>query len=225
MVYVLNWDANPKGDKDSGSASEPEQRVDAEEVADVDESFLAPASSAQRAQFSFASVDMTMGANRPMHLSGDRNQAFPLPESLSFEEHANSNRTYYPATAEYSDDYGHGPLKTPVTSTMVSPTDQISSFEYLTPIPFTPLTTAGQVNAHHPVAMPMQHAVSYCGSWTPTCQNVFSTMSYGADAHQDLTHPAMSYPVAIPSASYARDMPHDVPDLVHRTTTSFRPGS
>ncbi|KAG2416140.1 hypothetical protein HFD88_007332 [Aspergillus terreus] len=224
MVYVVNRDANQKGDKDSDSVSEAEQKADAEEVEEVDEGFLTPASSAQHTQTPFASVDMSMGASRPMHISSDRDQLFALPESLSFEEQPRTERTYYPATSDYSDDYGHGLLKTPVTSTMVSPSDQTGSFEYLPPVPFTASTTAEQMSGQRPAAMPMQHSISHYDSWTPTFrQNVFHPMDYGTAPNQTLPQPAVSYPMSMPPASHP-DMPHGLPDPMDHKPAVFRPG-
>ncbi|KAL4890364.1 hypothetical protein BDV59DRAFT_97272 [Aspergillus ambiguus] len=225
LVYVANRDASQKGDKDSDSVSEPEQKVDAEEAEDLDEGFLTPASSAQPTQTSFTSVDMTLGGpSRPLHLNGDRDPLFPLPETLSFDEQPRPDRSYYPVTSEYSEDYAHGMLKTPVTSAMVSPNDQSGAFDYLGSAPFTSSTTAEQMSSQRSAAMPMQHSVSHYDSWAPSFrQNVFNPMEYGTAPNQTLSQPAVSYQMPIPSASHAPDMPHGMPEPMNHK--AFRPGS
>jgi hypothetical protein len=43
--------------------------------------------------------------SRLMNMGDDRNQLFPLPESLSFGETPWDDQTFFPTTSEYTEDY------------------------------------------------------------------------------------------------------------------------
>ena len=231
MVYVLNRDANAKGDKDSDTLSEADQRGDVDELDDVDDEFLTPSTSAEQAT-SFASMDsMAMPSQgRSMHMGADRNQIFPYSESLNFGEQPRTDRSYYHATPEYSDEYpSHPMIKTSPNSSLISPNE--AAFDYLAPPPF-PASTAGEqmVSSTRPVSVPMQHSVSHYDAWTSSYrQNVFNPIGYGA-ANQTLHQPPM-YQMPITSASHAPDLPtgHGLPDMrgdklegLHSKGSSFR---
>ncbi|KAF9894056.1 hypothetical protein FE257_009029 [Aspergillus nanangensis] len=222
MVYVVNRDANQKGDKDSDSVSEPEQKVEPEEIEDPEESFLPPSTSAQQAS-SFTSVDMPI-PGRSMHLSSDREQLFPLPDSLSFGEQSRADRPYYSAAPDYTDDYSpHAMLKTPVTSALVSPNETTGSFEYMTQAPFS-ASTAGELSQHRPTAMPMQHSVSHFDSWNPSFrQNVYNPLEYGTGPTQTISQSPMSYQMPVPSPHAQDIQPHGLPEPISHK--AFRTGS
>lgn len=226
LVYVVNRDTTTKGDKDSDSISEPEHKAEVEELDDPEEGFMTPSSSAQPAATSFTSVDMPLaGHTRSMHMSSDREQLFPLPESLSFEE-PRAERSYYPSTSEYSDEFSHGMMKPPVTSAMVNPSEASGSFDYLTQAPFPPASAGDQMVSQRPSAMPMQHSVSHFDSWTPSFRpSVFNPMDYGNSANQTLSQPPLSYQMPMTPTSHGSDMPHGLPDPLSHKGAPFPTGS
>ncbi|KAF7591253.1 hypothetical protein BBP40_001814 [Aspergillus hancockii] len=227
LVYVQNRDANAKGDKDSDTISETEQKLEPEDLEDADDDFLTPSSSAEQASSSFtSSVDMTIGGHgRSLHMGDDRSQLFPLPESLSFGEQSGHERPYY-GNAEYPDEYSHPILKTPVTSGMVTPNEQPNAFDYLG-APFSASTMGEPMVSHQrPTALPIQQSVSQFDTWTPSYrQNMYNPMEYSSAPSQTMP-PHMSYHMPLTTTPHAAEMsrtPHGLPG--HPKGPSFRTGS
>ena len=151
---------------------------------------------------------MTMsGHGRPMHMGGDRAQLFPLPESLSFGEQSAHERSYY-GNSEYPDEYSHPILKTPVTSGLVTPTEQPNAFDYLQ-APFSASTTGEPIISHQrPTALPMQQSVSQFDSWTPSYrQSMFNPMEYGSAPAQNIPQ-HMPYHMPVATTSHAAELAH-----------------
>ncbi|KAB8075909.1 hypothetical protein BDV29DRAFT_189797 [Aspergillus leporis] len=224
LVYVQNRDANAKGDKDSDTISEPEQKLETEDLEEADDEFLTPPSSTEQASSSFtSSVEMTIGGHgRSMHMGGDRNQLFPLPESLSFGENPGHERSYY-GTAEYPDEYSHPILKTPVTPGIVTPTEQPNAFDYLG-APFSASTTGESMVSHQrPTAMPMQQSVSQFDTWTPSYrQSMYNPMEYSSS---QTIPPHVSYQIPLATTSHAAELshtPHGLPGHPKGSSSSFR---
>ncbi|KAE8150702.1 hypothetical protein BDV25DRAFT_153852 [Aspergillus avenaceus] len=221
LVYVQNRDANAKGDKDSDTISEPEQKFEPEDLEEADDDFLTPPSSSEQVSASFtSSVDMTMaGHGRSMHMGGDR--LFTMPESLSFGEPGHE-RSYYGNT-EYPDEYSHPVLKTPVTSALVTPTEQPNAFDYLQ-APFSAPTTGEPMVSHQrPTALPMQQSVSQFDAWTPYRQNIFNPMEYGSGP--STMHQHMSYQMPLTTTSHTAEVGHTPHGLSASKAASFRTGS
>ncbi|GAB1197903.1 hypothetical protein APSETT444_007208 [Aspergillus pseudonomiae] len=222
VVYVQNRDASAK-DKDSDTISEPEQKLEPEDLEEADDEFLTPPSSAEQASSFTSSVDMTMGGHgRPVHMGGERGQLFPLPESLSFGEQSAHERSYY-GNSEYPDEYSHPILKTPVTPGLVTPNEQPNAFDYLQ-APFSASTTGEPIISHQrPTALPMQPSVSQFDAWTPSYrQSMFNPMDYGSAPAQNIPQ-HMPYHMPLTTTSHATELahtPHGLPK-----GTPFRAGS
>lgn len=154
------------------------------------------------------------GPSRPMNMGDDRNQLFPLPESLGFGETPRDNRTFFPTTSEYTEDYAsHQMRRTPVTTAIVSPNETSTAFDYLTQ---APITSAPEPISHHRQApLSMQHSASF-DPWTPSFrQNPFNPMEYGTAPSHAMSQPTMSYQLPMTPTSHPQDMPHMAHGLPH----------
>ncbi|PWY72893.1 kinesin [Aspergillus heteromorphus CBS 117.55] len=210
IMYVVDREAHPKGDRDAESVTEAEAKAEpeAEEPIEAEEDVVTPTSSVEEISAPFTNLDaMTMPAPRPMPLADDRTQLYPMPETLSFGEPSRNDRQYYTSLPDYSTDYSH-PIKPPSTPELTTPTEQhASSYDYLTHAPFSNPATADH---HRPTALPMQHAMSHYDSWTPSYRpNMFGALDYPAPATEPI-----HYQMPISATSDVQEI-NGLPDLSH----------
>jgi hypothetical protein len=141
--------------------------------------------------------------SRRVNIGDDRNQLFPLPESLSFGETPRENWAFFPTTSEYTEVYASQQmLRTPATTALVSPNGTRAAFDYTTQAPIAS-SAPEQISHHCEAPLPMQHSASV-DPWTPSFrQNLFNPMEYGtAPSH------AMSHQLPMTPASHPQEMSH-----------------
>ncbi|KAL4933134.1 uncharacterized protein BDV17DRAFT_147954 [Aspergillus undulatus] len=202
-VYIRNRDGKAKDQEDTQSVvDKTEQNVDAEGFEEDPEDVF-PSAPGENLP-SFASS---------FSMSNDRNQSYPLNESLSFGEQPRPSRSYLPTSAEYADGYSQTMMRAAAPS-LVSPHEQAGAFDYLS---HTPFTTSAAGEHHRQLTVPMQH-VSHYDAWDqPFRPNLYNQMEFGAG--QVLTQNAM---LSL-NSSHAQDMgaPHGLPDLTRDRTSNM----
>jgi hypothetical protein len=154
--------------------------------------------------------------SRPMNMGDDRNQLFPLPESLSFGETPRDDQTFFPTTSEYTEDYASQQmLGTPATTVLVSPDETPAAFDYMTQAPITS-SAPEQISHHRQAPLPMQHSASF-DPWTPSFRhNLFNPMKYGTAPSHAMSQTTMSYQLPMTPTSRPQEMPqmaHGLPNL------------
>ncbi|KAL2868222.1 uncharacterized protein BJX67DRAFT_380417 [Aspergillus lucknowensis] len=200
VVFIRNRDAPAKDVKDNESVvSDTEQKFEIEEIEDAEE--VPSVSSSEHLSASFASVD-PLPLSRSFSMGNDRGQTLPMNESFSFEETLNQERSYFPSTGGYTNEYSSHPiLEAPTTSGVVSPHEHPGGFDYLSHAPM-----AASVASEHqrPLSMPMQHLGPYDTWNSPFRHNAYNSMEYAAT--QTLTQNPMHYPMSL-----CQPHPHDLP--------------
>jgi hypothetical protein len=176
--------------------------------------------------------------SHPMNIGDDRNQLFPLPESLSFGKTPRDDQTFFPKTSEYTKDYASQQMpRTPATTALVSPNETHAAFNYTIQAPITS-SALEQISHHHQAPLPMQHSASF-NPWTPSFQhNPFNPMKYGTAPSHAMSQTTMKYQLPMSPTSHPQEMPHmahglpnlpqDRPssrDVMSMRGPSFRTGS
>jgi hypothetical protein len=207
-VYVVNRESNPK-EKDAESNVDPDQKHEQEDD-NADEALPIHHTEVNSTSLMSSSVEhMGMAApSRPMNMGDDRHQLFPLPESLSFGETPRDDRTFFPTTSEYTEDYASQQmLRTPATAALVSPNETSAAFDYMTQAPITS-SAPEQISHHRQAPLPMQHSASF-DPWTPSFrQNLFNPMEYGTAPSHAMSQTTMSYQLPMTPTSHPQEMPH-----------------
>ncbi|OJJ41556.1 hypothetical protein ASPWEDRAFT_271934 [Aspergillus wentii DTO 134E9] len=229
FAYVVNRDTNPKPekDKDSDSVSEPDHKLEMDDE-DAEDDLLTSVTSADHTAPPMPTpIDhMSMAApSRPLPMGGDRAPMFSMSESLSFGDQPR-DRSYFPS--EYADDFStQNLLKTPATSTIVSPNEQPAAFDYLSQPSFSSTTTEDSLSHHRQPPLPVQQPTSHYDAWAPSFrQSVFGSVDYTPS--QALAQPSLHYQMPV---THPHDIPHGLPDLCRTKPThldptpSFRTGS
>ncbi|KAF4152687.1 hypothetical protein CNMCM6069_001789 [Aspergillus lentulus] len=208
IVYVVNRESNPK-EKDAESNVDPDQKHEQEDD-NADEALPIHHSEVNSTNLMSSSVEhMGMAApSRPMNMGDDRNQLFPLPESLSFGEAPRDDRTFFPTASEYTEDYASQQmLRTPATTALVSPNETPAAFDYITQAPITS-SAPDQISHHRQAPLPMQHSASF-DHWTPSFRhNLFNLMEYGTSPSHAMSQTTMSYQLPMTPTSHPQEMPH-----------------
>ncbi|PWY91440.1 hypothetical protein BO94DRAFT_544820 [Aspergillus sclerotioniger CBS 115572] len=221
IVYVMDREAHPKGDKDADSVAEPEPKIEPEERTGLEEVAITPTPSVEEVHAPFTLDPVDMPVPRHMPMGGEGDQLFPLPESLSFGEPTGQDRSFYAQSGEYHGDYSNALVETPTTPGMATPTEQHSSFDFLTQAPFPDASTV----EHRPAAMPMQHSVSQFDTWTTPSfrQDLFSPLGYGSATSHAIPQSHVHYHMGM--GSNVED--DGLPDLSHDQvpTTYMEPPS
>ncbi|PYH41730.1 uncharacterized protein BP01DRAFT_160976 [Aspergillus saccharolyticus JOP 1030-1] len=225
IVYVQ--ERHDKGEKDEDNEEEgepvpePVQKIEPEE-AECNEAIHSTATSMEALSAPFTAIDpASVSSHRAISLGADRDQLFPLPESLSYGEPSQLQKgSFYSTSVDYNDEYTSPTvINTPAGSEMPSPIEQTSSFECLTPAPIT--APAGSEH-HRPTTMSMQQAVGAYDSWaTPTYrpQPMYSSFDYSTVATtQAMAQPTIHYQMPM------NEM-HGLPELANPAKMSFRTGS
>ncbi|RAL14207.1 uncharacterized protein BO97DRAFT_386653 [Aspergillus homomorphus CBS 101889] len=221
IVYVqAREDKEDKEEKEPASPAEPVQKIEPEET-EANEVIIPATSSMADFSAQFTAMDSAgMSTHRATSLEADRGQLFPLPESLSYGESTQTDRSFYSTSGDYSDDYSsHPTIKTPTSIEMVSPIEPASSFEYLA---HAPLTTTDGAEHHRTTAMSMQHSIGPYDTWAaPTYrqQPLYGSYDYSAAVTtQAMSQPAMHYQIPM-------DEMHGLPELTSTRMSPFRTGS
>ncbi|RAL02124.1 uncharacterized protein BO80DRAFT_40179 [Aspergillus ibericus CBS 121593] len=217
VVYVMDREAHPKGDKDAESVAEPEPKLEPEEPINLEEVAITPTPSVEEVQPPYTMDPRDMTVSRPMPMGEERDQLFPLPESLSFGEPARHDGTFFAPSSDYHGDYSNALIEPPTTPAMITPTEQTASYDFLTQAPFPDASTV----EHRPAAMPMQHSVSQYDTWTSSFrQDLFGPLDFGSAASHAVPQPRMHYHMG----SNAEDIDH-LTELPRDHTTFMEPPS
>jgi hypothetical protein len=146
--------------------------------------------------------------SRPMNMGDDRNQLFPLPESLSFSKTPRDDRTFFPTTSEYTEDYASQRMpRTLATTALLSPNETHAAFNYMAQAPITS-SASEQISNHRQAPLPMQHSASF-DPRTPSLQhNLFNPMEYGTSLSHAMSQTTMSYQLSMSPTSHPLEMPH-----------------
>ncbi|PYI00792.1 hypothetical protein BO78DRAFT_34251 [Aspergillus sclerotiicarbonarius CBS 121057] len=218
IVYVMDREAHPKGDKDADSVAEPEPKREPEELIDLEKVAITPTPSVEEVHAPFTLDPIDMPVSRPMPMGGERDQLFPLPESLSFGEPGRQDGPFFAPSGDYHGDYSNALIETPTTPGIITPTEQNSSYDFLTQAPFPDASTV----EHRPAAMPMQHSVSQYDTWTPSFrQDLFGPLDFGSSTSHAIPQHRVHYHMGIGSNA------EDIDDLTElsRDHTFMEPPS
>ncbi|OOF92737.1 hypothetical protein ASPCADRAFT_152236 [Aspergillus carbonarius ITEM 5010] len=230
IVYVMDREAHPKGDRDADSVAEPELKIEPEERTDLEEVAITPTPSVEEVHAPFTMDPTDMPVPRHMPMGGERDQLFPLPESLSFGEPTRQDRPFFPQSGDYHGDYSNALVETPTTPGVVTPTEQNPSFDFLTQAPFPDASTV----EHRPAAIPMQHPVSQYDTWaTPSFrQDLFGSLDYGSATSHGIPQAHVHYHMGMGSNAEnvegLTELSHDHPTYMEPPSsrgTLFRTGS
>jgi hypothetical protein len=207
-VYVVNRGSNLK-EKDAESNVDPDQKHEQEDD-NADEALPIHHTEVNSTSL-MSSSDEHMGMaapSRPMNMGDDRNQVFPLPESLSFGETPRDDGTFFSTTSEYTEDYASQQMpRTPATTALVSPNEKYAAFDYMTQESITS-SAPEQISHHRQAPLPMQHSASF-DPWTPSVQhNLFNPMVYGSAPSHAMSQTTMSYQLPRSPTSHPQEMPH-----------------
>ncbi|GFF76820.1 hypothetical protein IFM62136_09415 [Aspergillus lentulus] len=200
IVYVVNRESNPK-EKDGDSNVDPDQKHEQEDD-NADEALpILHSEMISTSPMSSAVEHMGMAAPSQTNMGDNRNQLFPLPESLSFGETPQDDRTFFPTTSEYTEDYASQQmLRTPATTALVGPNETRASFDYMTQAPIT--------SHHRQAPLPIQGSASFV-PWTPSLRhNLFNPMEYGTAPSHAMSQTTTSYQLPMTPAPHPQEMPH-----------------
>ncbi|EDP47809.1 conserved hypothetical protein [Aspergillus fumigatus A1163] len=207
IIYVVNREPNQK-DKDGDSNVDPDQKHEQDDD-NADEALPILHSEMNSTSPMSSSVEHTgMAApSRPMNMGEDRNQLFPLPEWLSFGETRRDDRTFFPTTSKYTEDYASQQMpKTPVTTALVSANETHAAFDHMTQESIT--SCPEQISHHRQAPLPMQHSASF-DPWTPTFRHsFFNPMVYSTAPSRAMSQAIMSYQLPKSPTSHPQEMPH-----------------
>ncbi|EAW12825.1 uncharacterized protein ACLA_012530 [Aspergillus clavatus NRRL 1] len=219
IVYVVNRESNPKQEKDSESVFDPEQRAEQEDENAEDEMPTQQLEANTSGLVTTSVEQMAMPApSRPLQLGVDRNQLFPLPESLSFGEVPRDDRAFFQAASEFPEDFSSQPmLRNPATTSLVGSNDSAATFDYLSQTSMPSSTAPEAISHHRQVPLPMQHSASF-DPWTPSFrhQTVFNPLEYGVAPNHTLSQPSIHYQLPIAPSSHPQDMSqltHGLPNM------------
>ncbi|KAH1452265.1 hypothetical protein KXW57_003988 [Aspergillus fumigatus] len=208
IIYVANRESNPK-EKDGDSNVDPDQKHEQEDD-NADEALPNHHSEMNSIRLMSSSVERAgmAATSRPMNMGDDRNQLFPFPESLSFGKTPRDDRTFFPTTSEYTEDYAsQQTLRTPVTTALVGPNETRAAFDYMTQALIT-YSAPEQISHHREAPLPMQDLASFV-PWTPSLRhNISNPMEYGTAPSNAMSQTTMSYQLPMTPASHTQEMPH-----------------
>lgn len=208
LVYVMDREAHPKGDKDADSVAGPEAKTEPEEPAEAEEEVATPTPSVEEIEATFVKEPSDMPVPQTMPLREGKDPIFPLPGSYNFGEPARQDQTFFTSSGDYSGNYSSAIIEDPATQGLITPIEEAASFEYLTQAPFPDASTAEH---HAAAAVPMQHSVSQYDHWAPSFrEELYSPLEYGSAAGHGLPEPRMHYPLGF--ASHPEEI-HGMPDF------------
>lgn len=216
MVHVVNRDPNIKLDKDSDTFSESDQQADHADAGDAEEGLMTPGSSAEQAAAPLTSPVVAQ-QGRTMHMADDRSQLFRMPSSLSFDEQSRQSHPFHSPSqgmeTDYPDDFSSQTMvRTPASSTVVTPNEHPTGFEYLAQTSFTASASDEQIRQQHPSTLPPQHSPTHFDTWSPSFQqNLFNPVDYGTGSGQAIQQQPMQFHVPLMSTHSHEVSPHQTP--------------
>ncbi|GIJ92734.1 hypothetical protein Asppvi_002012 [Aspergillus pseudoviridinutans] len=208
IVYVVNRESKQKG-KDGDPNVDPDQKHEQEDD-NADEALPILHSEINSTSLGSSSVKHTgMAApSCPINMGDDRNQLFPLPESLRFGKTPRDDRTFFPTTSEDTEDYASQQMpRTLATTALLSPNETHAAFNYMTQAPITS-PASEQISNHRQAPLPMQHSASF-DPWTPSFRhNLFNPTEYGTSPSHAMSQTTISYQLPMSPTSHPQEMPH-----------------
>ncbi|BCS00451.1 uncharacterized protein AKAW2_50792A [Aspergillus luchuensis] len=208
LVYVMDREAHPKGDKDADSVAGPEAKTEPEEPAEAEEEVTTPTPSVEEIEATFIKEPSDLPVPQTMPLREGKEPIFPLPGSYNYGEPARQDQTFFTSSGDYSGNYSNAIIEDPANQGLITPIEEAASFEYLTQAPFPDASTAEH---HAAAAVPMQHSVSQYDHWAPSFrEELYSPLEYGAAAGHGLPEPRMHYPLGY--AAHPEEI-HGMPDF------------
>ncbi|KAL2000643.1 hypothetical protein VTN02DRAFT_2808 [Thermoascus thermophilus] len=208
VVHVVNRDPNIKLDKDSDTFSEPDPQSDHADAADAEEGLMAPGLSAEQAAAPLTSPVVAQ-QGRAMRMADDRSQLFRIPSSLGFDEQSRQSHPFHSPPhgmkADYPDDFSSPTMVRPAVSTVVTPNEHPTGFEYLAQTPFTSSASEEQIR--------QQHSPTHFDTWSPSFQpTLFNPVDYGAGSGQAIPQQPMQFHVPLMSTPHSHEVsPHQTP--------------